>query len=161
MYVRKTERTDIDTVMQIYARAQKYMVDTGNPTQWKKGYPTREMIESDVEKGISFVCVSEDGIEGVFVYFMGDDPTYSVIEDGEWQNDLPYGVMHRMASAGRRKGIASFCLDFCFEQCHNLRGDTHKDNKTMQRVFEKNGFIRCGIIYVADGSPRIAYQRTK
>ena len=29
----------------------------------------------------------------------------------------------------------------------------------MQRVFEKNGFEKCGIIYVEDGSPRIAYQR--
>ncbi len=29
----------------------------------------------------------------------------------------------------------------------------------MQKVFEKNGFKRCGIIYVEDGTPRIAYQR--
>ena len=26
-------------------------------------------------------------------------------------------------------------------------------------LLEKNGFTRCGIIYVADGTPRIAYQR--
>lgn len=31
----------------------------------------------------------------------------------------------------------------------------------MQQVFEKNGFERCGIIYVEDGSPRIGYQRQK
>lgn len=159
MYVRKTERADINTVMQIYERARRYMIETGNPTQWREGYPPREMIEDDVERGISFVCVSEDGIEGVFVYFEGEDPTYLNIENGAWQNDLPYAVMHRMASAGRRKGIATFCLDWCFSKCHNLRVDTHKDNKTMQRVFEKNGFARCGIIYVADGTPRIAYHK--
>ena len=28
----------------------------------------------------------------------------------------------------------------------------------MQHVLEKNGFVPCGIIYVEDGSPRIAYQ---
>ena len=159
MYVRKTERSYVDTVMQIYERARRYMIETGNPTQWCEGYPPRAMIEDDVEKGISFVCVSEDGIEGVFVYFEGEDPTYVKIENGEWQNELPYGVMHRMASAGRRKGIGTFCLDWCFSRCRNLRVDTHEDNKTMQRVFEKNGFVRCGIIYVSNGTPRIAYHR--
>ena len=29
----------------------------------------------------------------------------------------------------------------------------------MQHVLESNGFTRCGIIHVADGSPRIAYQK--
>ena len=41
----------------------------------------------------------------------------------------------------------------------NVKGDTHEDNYVMQKVFEKNGFRRCGIIYVEDGTPRIAYQR--
>ena len=29
----------------------------------------------------------------------------------------------------------------------------------IKSVLEKNGFTRCGIIHVADGTPRIAYQR--
>lgn len=29
----------------------------------------------------------------------------------------------------------------------------------MQNVFARNGFLRCGIIYTEDGSPRIAFQR--
>ncbi len=32
--------------------------------------------------------------------------------------------------------------------------------KTMQRLIEKNGFIKCGTIYVKNGTARIAYQRT-
>ena len=36
--------------------------------------------------------------------------------------------------------------------------DTHEKNKTMQHVVEKLGFKRCGIIYIEDGTPRIAYQ---
>ena len=31
----------------------------------------------------------------------------------------------------------------------------------MQHLIEKNGFQRCGIIYVEDGSPRIAYEKIK
>ena len=51
--------------------------------------------------------------------------------------------------------------DYCKEDFDNLRIDTHDDNKKMQHLIEKNGFIRCGIIYVYDGSPRIAYQYIK
>lgn len=42
----------------------------------------------------------------------------------------------------------------------NIRIDTHADNKTMQHLIEADGFTRCGIIYIADGTPRIAYQWT-
>ena len=42
----------------------------------------------------------------------------------------------------------------------NIRVDTHADNKTMQRLIEKNGFTKCGTIYVKNGTARIAYQRT-
>ena len=29
----------------------------------------------------------------------------------------------------------------------------------MRRAFERNGFERCGTIWVEDGTPRIAYQK--
>lgn len=45
------------------------------------------------------------------------------------------------------------------EQSDNIRVDTHKDNLVMQHILEKRGFRRCGIIYVKDGTERIAYQR--
>jgi hypothetical protein len=32
---------------------------------------------------------------------IGKDPTYAVIENGNWLNDEPYGVIHRIASNGR------------------------------------------------------------
>lgn len=45
------------------------------------------------------------------------------------------------------------------EHCQSLRADTHADNKIMQHLLEKNGFARCGIIHVEDGTPRVAYQK--
>ena len=36
--------------------------------------------------------------------------------------------------------------------------DTHRDNAVMQHVMEKNGFKKCGIIYLLSGDPRVAYQ---
>lgn len=104
---------------------------------------------------------SPEEIEAVFMYDMREDPTYAVIENGSWANDRPYGVLHRIASSGRKKGAASFCMQWCFAQCGNLRCDTHDNNKVMQHVMKKNGFEYCGRIYVEDGSPRVAFQKEK
>ena len=87
-------------------------------------------------------------------------PQEMLEEDIDWLNDtLPYGTVHRLASAGRQKGVASAVLEWSLEHCQSLRADTHADNKIMQHLLEKNGFTRCGIIHVRDGSPRYAYQK--
>lgn len=101
-------------------------------------------------------------ILAVFVFFKGDEPNYRVIENGAWQNDEPYGVVHRIAvsDAARGCGAARFCLDWAAAQTKNLRIDTHADNIPMQRLIERCGFQRSGIIHVEDGSPRIAYMKT-
>ena len=136
-HIRRAEEKDIDEVMSLYEHARKYMAENGNPGQWVNGYPAREDIEKDLNRSA----------------------LYRRIENGCWLNEKPYGFLHRIASAGRKKGVASFCVQWCLARCGNMRGDTHRDNKPMQRVFEKNGFKRCGTVYMEDGTPRIAYQK--
>ena len=48
-----------------------------------------------------------------------------------------------------------------FGRRDNIRVDTHRDNIVMQRLVEKLGFSRRGIIYIADGTERIAYHWTR
>lgn len=159
MKVRKALIQEIPDIMKIYAAAKDFMSAHGNPNQWIDGYPQRELVEKDCRDGNLYVCMEKNEIVGVFMFYREPEPNYAVIEDGQWLNDRPYGTMHRMASAGKIKGMASFCLDWCVKQCGNLKGDTHEDNYVMQNVFEKNGFVKCGRIYVENGSPRIAYQK--
>ena len=40
-----------------------------------------------------------------------------------------------------------------------LRIDTHADNHVMQDLVTRNGFVYCGRILLANGSPRLAYHR--
>lgn len=96
-------------------------------------------------------------IIGVFALIIGEDPTYLEIQDGSWRSDETYGTIHRLASDGITKGIARACFDFCHDRCHYLRIDTHKDNLPMQAAIKKYGFVYCGIIHVADGSERVAF----
>ena len=42
----------------------------------------------------------------------------------------------------------------------HLRIDTHEKNLVMQNLVKKTGFSYCGIIYVDDGTKRLAYEKT-
>ena len=160
MQIRIANAQDLDRLMTIYAGARQFMADHGNPNQWWGGYPTREMLEGDIAAGQLYVCQEGEVIHAAFVLALGDDPTYAVIE-GAWKNDLPYGTLHRIASSGERRGMTDVIVRWAFDQTGNLRADTHELNLPMQNAFTRNGFERCGIIYVDDGTPRIAYQKTK
>jgi hypothetical protein len=148
--------------MDIYACAREQMKKNGNPTQWGDSRPSEATIEADISGQKSYVISDdEDRICGVFTFITGPDPTYARIYDGKWLNDEPYGVIHRIASDGSCHGILEAALSYCEALTDNIRIDTHHDNKIMQHLLEKNDFIRCGIIYVDDGSPRIAYQKNR
>jgi RimJ/RimL family protein N-acetyltransferase len=159
MQIRKAAAADLQQMQEIYDRARAFMAEHGNPDQWGTAYPSRSLLEQDIAAGNSYLCTDRGKPVGVFFFQAGPDPTYGRIKDGAWLNDDPYHVVHRFASAGGRKGIAGFCLDWCFSQSGNIRIDTHRDNSPMQNLLRKNGYTRCGIIYLENGEERIAFQR--
>lgn len=166
MKIRKSTELDFNRMMEIYAYAREFMVRTGNPNQWgPTNWPPESLIHNDISEGNSYVCVNDDDrVIGTFFYIYGKgiEPTYNDIEDGDWIDDSAYGVVHRIASDGSEKGIGSFCINWAYEQCGHLRIDTHGDNKVMQGLVEKLGFIHCGTIYVdEDEYPRLAYEKTE
>ncbi|MGN0298019.1 MAG: N-acetyltransferase [Lachnospiraceae bacterium] len=159
MTIRTATLQDLESIMKIYAHARAYMKANGNRTQWKNHYPPEELIVSDIHQQQCYVCCNEEGeCCGVFMFLIGDDPTYQSIE-GKWLNNDSYGVIHRVASDGTQAHLFTQCLNFCLNYIQNLRIDTHEDNHIMQHVLETHGFVYCGTIYVKDGSPRRAYQR--
>ena len=161
MEIFRANAKDIDRILEVIDQARGIMRENGNMTQWSDGYPSRETILADIEAGHGFVCKLADEITGYFCFMQGDnpDPCYNVIENGAWLDDQPYGVIHRLASGRTAKGIAKSAFDFAFSQVNNIRVDTHHDNVPMQRFLQKNGFTYCGVIYVADGTPRDAFQK--
>lgn len=160
MFVRNANGSDYDRVMEIYRSAQDFMISSGNPTQWGHSYPDPEMVRADIRDNLCKVICDDEIIHGVFALFTGEDPTYQIIENGEWLNDDPYVTIHRIAGDRQVHGILRSAVEHCQTLSRNIRIDTHEDNKIMQRQIEKNGFCKCGIIHLEDGSPRIAYQWT-
>ena len=160
MIIRKTTHGDIQAAADIYDMARSFMRKTGNTEQWSSGHPNREDIINDMAMGSSYVCEDKGEVVGVFFFNVGNDPTYDKIYDGEWKKDGEYAVIHRVAVKYNGRGIADNIYSFCFTAHPNLRIDTHKDNLPMQRSLTKNGFEYCGIIYLADGNERLAFQKS-
>ncbi len=164
MEIRKAEQKDIPKIMEIYDIARNYMRKNGNMNQWINGYPQKEIIEEDIKKGSSFICYekneSDEEILAVFYFAIEEEPTYNKIYEGEWLNDEEYGVIHRLGVAGHKKGMATFCMNYCATKVKNIRVDTHRDNVPMQKLLEKLGYQYCGIIYIGDGSERLAFQHS-
>ena len=159
MNIRPTTYADIDALLAIFAYARAQMIADGNPTQWGDGYPSREQLMSDIQRGVSYIVEHNTHPCATFVFIIGEDPTYHYIEDGQWlDNTQPYGTIHRIASNGEQRGIFPFVLHWCSAQCPNIRIDTHEDNKRMIHLIEQAHFQRRGIIYTRNNSPRIAYQ---
>lgn len=189
MNIRKATYEDVPRIMEICGEARGIMRADGNMNQWTGGYPSEEVIRTDISRGVGYVisrvgndasltdngaCFSgTDGhisrssrisrtsrIEGYFTCIPGIEPTYLQIEGGRWLDDSrPYCTIHRLASTADSHGIARACFDWCWGQCRNLRIDTHEDNRIMRHCIESFGFIYCGVIYLQDGAPRLAYQR--
>ena len=158
--IRKGRLSDISAILTVYDASRRYMRATGNPTQWADGYPTIADVEADMAAGNCYVGTLDGEIVMAFAFIIGDDPTYRIIEQGAWLNNRPYGTIHRLGSNGRMSGVLAACVEFCFGKIDNLRLDTHADNTPMLTAAGRLGFVRCGIIYCRDGSPRIAFQKT-
>ena len=157
--IRKAVDADIDSIMHIFSLARQFMRATGNPHQWINGYPAQSFMLEEIASGHCYVVDNGKRIIATFCFISGPDPTYNIIEQGDWLSDSPYHVIHRLASDGSTRGIASMCFEWCSQHIPHLRVDTHADNRVMHHLLQQNGFHRCGIIYVSNGTPRIAYEK--
>ena len=158
--IREAKPTDMAAIMQVMNAAKRIMRQSGNMHQWGDGYPSEAIIFSDIEKNGGFVIEEANKVIGYFAFLPSPEPTYSKIYDGNWLDDeKPYHVVHRIASLPDVHGIFSSIMDFSFAHDNNIRIDTHRDNKIMRHNIEKHGFTYCGIIYLANGDERLAYQK--
>lgn len=156
--IRKAVKADAAEGDRIFDAARKHMRSIGNMHQWDDVYPSSQNVIEDAELGHGYV-MCDDGVPfAYFAFILGDDPTYSYIEDGAWPNSKPYGTIHRIASDGTHKNVFNKCINYVKNICPTIRIDTHKDNKTMLNALSREGFNYCGIIYIESGDQRLAFQ---
>lgn len=158
--IREAALRDMEAILEVFDAAREIMARSGNTSQWRNGYPSRESVLADMDRSGGFVVEDNGQVVAYFAFLPSPEPTYARIDGGEWLDDsLSYHVIHRMASFPDVHGIFSSILEFCFSREHNLRIDTHRDNHIMQHNILKHGFTYCGIIHLASGDERLAYQK--
>ena len=158
--LRKSTLADMRVTPNLRDHARAKTRTYGNTFQWPDGYPRDDMFRKDIELGGSHVMLDERGeVVGTFALLPSPEVTYNVIYDGQWLDDEPYYVIHRIASTSGSHGILDALLDYCESQVRNIRIDTHEANIIMRKGLEKHGYQYCGIIHLLDGNERLAFQK--
>lgn len=157
--IRKATYDDLPVLMDVFRKARGIMRSSGNMHQWNDGYPSEAVVRKDIDNGHCVVLCEEGEVVATMAFIPGPDPTYAEIYDGGWLSDAPYHVIHRIAVAEPGHNASKALLDWGFGQTGSIRIDTHKDNVIMQHVLSKYGFTHCGMILLANGDPREAYQK--
>lgn len=166
MKFRKSNKTDINNIMNIIRDAQVYFKAQGI-NQWQNDYPNVETINNDIENNHSYVLLKDDNVVATAAVSFDGEKTYDSIYEGQWISENEYAVIHRIAVDSNYKGlglssqIIKNVEELCFEKgVHSIKVDTHEENLSMQKLLKKNEFQYCGIIYLEDGSKRIAFEKT-
>ena len=161
--LQQAQPEDFDRAMEILRSGRDFQRQQGF-VQWQDHFPDPKVIRQDIESGLGYVVKAEDQIAAYFYLGFDGDPAYPEIA-GKWNCDEPYGVIHRIAlgSEFRGMGLSSAVFQLAEDHCRQrgvcvLRIDTHEDNRRMQHILLKNGFVYCGIVLQA-GSERLAYEK--
>lgn len=158
--IRKSTLADLPTILSLRDQAREIMRSYGNTYQWPDGYPRDDIFWKDIELGGSHVMLDEKGrVVGTFALLPSPEVTYNFIYDGQWLNNEPYHVIHRIASTPDSHGVLDTLLDYCEKQVANIRIDTHEANIIMRKGLEKHGYQYCGIIHLLSGDDRMAFQK--
>ena len=168
MQIRKTTTNDTDALLSLFDEARATIAALGID-QWQNGYPSREVVDEDIALARSYVIEEDGAICGTFVLVEDGEPTYDRIFDGSWKTgdrSRDYVAIHRVAVAVsmRGRGVSTKIISFADARRKelgrsSLRIDTHEGNVVMRRMLQKHGFELCGVIYLENGDPRVAYER--
>lgn len=165
MKFRKAIESDINSIMNIIKQGQDYFKEHGI-NQWQDNYPNFEIVRNDIANKNGFVLLKDENIVGTVAVSFEGEKTYNSIYNGKWLSNSEYAVIHRIAVDSNYKGLGLSSLimknieEICLNKgVHSIKVDTHKDNLSMQKMLQKNGFKYCGIIYLEDKSERIAFEK--
>ena len=170
MQFRPSTLQDIEEMTGIANDAVLYLKEH-NINQWQKGYPTRDNLLSDLDKGIGYVAEDRGRLVALCAVTFEEEAAYSALRGAGWLTEgNNYAVVHRMCVAADCHGLGYPALMFdaietlVLERgAESVRIDTHPENFLMQRTISKAGFTCCGEILVLGtpeaGETRLAYEK--
>ena len=147
MELRLGKKEDIEIILEILREVVK---NNNKYTNWSDEYPSREIVNNDINSKELYVIVKDNNIIGAVTLNEVEDSNYSKIK---WSNSGKAVVVHRLfiSSKENGKGYGKEVVKEIMElskklnYCH-IRLDTHENNIIAQGLYEKSGFTSMGKI---------------
>lgn len=153
---RKAAEADAQRIWQIIGQAKEQMRRLGSK-QWQDGYPMLGTIKEDIALGNGYVLCEDGGVIAYGAIIFTGEPAYDDIV-GNWMDDAPYVVVHRLAVAdeAKQRGIATYFMQraeelSCRSGVFRFRVDTNFDNTYMHQMLTRLGFAYCGEVRYRKG----------
>ena len=153
VYLRKATTDDLSDMLKLVEEAKENLAHRGIP-QWQNGIgPNREIIQKDIDHQQAYVLIVDNQVAGMAIITTDIDLSYEAIKEQWSQKFSKYCSIHRLiiGSTYQGKGLAVLLLQLLTSHCqmmdyHDVRIDTHPQNKMMQKAIKKAGFIKRGVI---------------
>ncbi|WP_369833269.1 GNAT family N-acetyltransferase [Companilactobacillus pabuli] len=154
VFLRQAKLDDLPRIIDIIDSAKKTLKDRG-VDQWQQGYPNKEILEQDIQEGISFVLMLNGRVVGSAALQQGYDKNYQDMNSGAWDDDsdVTYSIIHRIAIEADHQGehlsaalIQQLMTMSYYLGYRDVRIDTHPDNLVMQHIITSNGFEEKGTL---------------
>lgn len=152
--VRPADVRDLDAVAALYDAVGDSPAAREHGPRWHRGvYPLRAHAEAGLAAGGLLVAQIGGQIAGTAICLRGHQE--EAYRDARWQlpYDAPVSTLHTFAvhPAYWRRGAGRALLDYAETLARNegaqaLRLDTYVDNAPAVRLYERCGYVLCGII---------------
>ena len=144
MEIRGLTKNDVDEALKLYDEIKKRTY-----TLWDDGYPSKELIEWDIERKGLFGAYENNAL--IAIAFLGER-----CEDGE-ENFTWKDSFHRRGTFARigvspnhqNKGVGTKMVEFILKELNNRGFDgvrilVGKNNQNAKKLYKRFGFYNCG-----------------
>jgi len=156
MNILKCESADLEKSYSITKSCGKHLIENGI-FQWNDSYPSKEVLQKDIELQQIWKLEDENEIVGIMVLTEIEDKEYDSVK---WLTKNKRNLyMHRLAvnSEFQGKGYAQKLMDFAENfaienKYDSIRLDTFSQNKRNQRFYEQRNYVKLESIYFPNQS---------
>lgn len=156
MIIEKATHSDLEKLYAITQSCGKYLIENGI-FQWNDSYPSKVILEKDIQLQQIFKLIVETKIIGMVVLTEIVDNEYENIKWLTENNNNLY--LHRLAVEPKfqGKGYAQKLMDFAENfaiqnKYSSIRLDTFSQNQRNQQFYKQRNYIQLESIYLPNQS---------
>lgn len=154
--IKKAEISDLNQLLEVTKSCAKHMINNGI-YQWNELYPSKEVLQKDIELQQIWKLEVEDKIIGIIVLTTIEDEEY---KDVKWLTKNHQNLyIHRLAVSPQfqGKGYAQKLIGFAenyaiTNKFTSIRLDTFSQNKRNQKFYKQQNYTQLESIYFPNQS---------